>query len=244
MEKSKFEGLVNKYNLGGSCESVLLSVSGNLLNTTAITDDKNVLCKVVGPAMGLPDGEYPVHETAKLRSLLGVLGENLSPEVQTSGENPTSIKFTDVDSNTVATFVLADKDVIPDVPDVTWIPKTDVQLTLNKQFIQTFIKAKAALSDVDTFTVETASGETDASVILGYSTLNTNRIKLSATKQDVGSSISPISFSAKYLREILVANKDAGDSTLEVSSRGLARVVFDANGVKSEYFLVQIDTSV
>ena len=54
--------------------------------------------------------------------------------------------------------------------------------------------------------------------------------------------MSAISFSAKYLREILVANKDAGTGNLEISSKGISRIVFSVDGITSTYYLVQIDT--
>jgi len=242
MEKSNFESFVNKYNLGGSCESVLLVTENSKLSTRSISDDKNVLCEVSGPSMGLPDGSFPVYDTAKLRSLLGVLGGNLSVSVTENQSKPTSIKFTDTVSGTVATFVLADANVIPDVPDLKTVPHFDVTISLDKQFVNTFIKAKSALSEIETFTVESESGSENADIVLGYSTLNTNRIKISATKTNVDSSIEPISFSANYLREILVANKDSGNGVLEVSSKGISRVVFDNSVVTATYYLVQIDT--
>jgi hypothetical protein len=71
--------------------------------------------------------------------------------------------------------------------------------------------------------------------------LNTNRVKLKATLEEAVE-VSAISFSAKYLREILVANKDAKGGKLEISSKGLARTSFVVDNIKSTYYLVQIDT--
>ena len=43
MEKSKLEKFVSKYNLGGSCESVLWKSDGTDITVNCISDDKNVL---------------------------------------------------------------------------------------------------------------------------------------------------------------------------------------------------------
>ncbi len=239
MEKSKFEKFIGKYNLGGSCESVSYTVTDDTLTTRAISDDKNVLCEVTAPSMGFKAGVYPVYETAKLRSLLGVLGESLKVNVKKSGENPTAITFGD--TNTEVTFVLADARVIPTVPDVKKMPPFDMTIVMDEQFITSFVKAKGALSEVDTFTVISDGKKETAEVILGYSSLNTNRVKLTATVTEAAS-LNAISFSAKYLREILVANKDAKGGKLEISSKGLARTSFSVDNIESTYYLVQIDT--
>lgn len=239
MEKSKFEKFINKYNLGGSCESVLYKVENQSLTTRAISDDKNVLCEVTAPSMGFEVGDYAVYETAKLRSLLGVVGEALSVKTKKSNEKFVGIEF--ADTNTDVTFVLADTSVIPNVPDLKKLPPFDMTIEMDEQFITTFIKAKGALADVETFTVMSDGTDTAANVVLGFSSLNTNRVKLTA-KTTEAIELKPIAFSAKYLREILVANKDAKGGKLEISSKGLARTSFEVDGITSTYYLVQIDT--
>lgn len=241
MEKSKFERFINKYNLGGSCESVLYKVEGSTLSTRAISDDKNVLSEITAPSLGLEQGEYPVYETAKLRSLLNVVSENLTVKVKRGSVQDKAIGLEIDDTNTEATFVLADASVIPNVPELKKLPPFELTIEMDDQFITTFIKAKSALSEVDTFAVMSDGTSTSADVVLGYSSLNTNRIKIKATTTDA-IEVKPTSFSAKYLREILVANKDAKGGKLEISSKGLARTSFEVDGVKSTYYLVQIDT--
>jgi hypothetical protein len=239
MEKTKFERFISKYNLGGSCESVLYAVDGESLSTRAISDDKNVLCEIVGPSMGLQDGSYAVYETAKLRSLLGVLGEQLSVTPKKSSGKTVGLQFSD--KSTEVTFVLADASVIPTVPDLKKLPPFDMTIVMDEQFITTFVKAKGALSDVETFTVISDGEGNTASVILGHSSLNTNRVKIGVnTKEAV--EVKAISFSAKYLREILVANKEAKVGELQISSKGLAKTTFVSDGITSTYYLVQIDT--
>jgi hypothetical protein len=239
MEKSKFEKFIGKYNLGGSCESVLYNVENSSITTRAISDDKNVLCEVIAPSMGLKDGNYAVYETAKLRSLLGVLGETLSVNVKKSGDKAVGMTFDD--TNTEVTFVLADATVIPAVPDLKKLPPFEMTIEMDEQFINTFVKAKGALADVDTFAVMSEGEDETANVVLGFSSLNTNRVKLKA-KTTEATELKPTSFSAKYLREILVANKDAKGGKLEISSKGLARTSFNVDNIKSTYYLVQIDT--
>jgi hypothetical protein len=217
----------------------LYTVDNQSLSTRAISEDKNVLCEVVAPKMGFKAGEYPVYDTSKLRSLLGVVGEALAVTTKQSNDKFTGLEFTD--GNTEVTFVLADAAVIPSVPALNKLPPFELVIELDDKFIMTFVKAKSALSDVDTFTIMSHETSSDVEVVLGHSSLNTNRVKITTPAREVAS-MQPISFSAKYLREIFVTNKDAKNGTMEVSSKGLTRVSFEADGIVSTYYLSRITT--
>jgi hypothetical protein len=236
MEKSKFERFISKYNLGGACESVTFKSDGSTLSARSISDDKNVLGEVEFQHADFPAGEFGVYETKKLRSILSVLDEKLVIAAINNNDKITGLNLTD--GETKATFVLADTSVIPSVPELKKLPPVDFTITLDEKFVTTFIKAKSALTDVDNFAVMSDGQNSTATVIIGYSNLNTNRISIAATT-DVAAQIQPINFSAKYFREILVANKEAKNGKLEISSKGLARASFDADNISTVYYLVQ-----
>ncbi len=237
MEKSKLEKFITKYNLGGSCESVIFKSDGDTLSVRAISDDKNVLGEVSVEDIKFPEGEFGVYETKKLRSILSVLDENFTIKPSVNNGKTTGLGITD--GSTKVTFVLADATVIPAVPDLKKLPPMDFTITLDEKFVSTFIKAKGALSEVETFAVMSKGEENTAEVVIGHSTLNTNRITVTA-KTDKVVKMEPISFSANYLRDILTANKEVTNGTLQVSSKGLSVAKFSGNGYTSTYYLVQI----
>jgi len=237
MEKSKLERFVSKYNIGGACESVKCVSNGTEMTVRSISDDKNVLAEVTSHDIGFPEGEFSIYETKKLRSLLGVLGEKLKVAANSSSNKVIGLNLSD--SDTKVTFVLADESVIPKVPDLKKLPPVDIEIVLDDKFVNTFARAKGALSEVDTFTV--MSDGTDATVVIGYSTLNTNRVNIKTTTK-TNTKIDPISFSANYLKEVLLSNKEIKDGILKVSSKGIAVAEFVGEGFTSKYFLVQIDT--
>jgi len=237
MEKSKLEKFISKYNLGGSCESVILSSNGNSLSVRSISDDKNVLIEASVDNVSFPAGEFGVFETKKLRSILNVLDDTLVVSVIENNNIISGLSISD--NSTKATFVLADPTVIPVVPELKKIPPMELTIELDEKFVNTFIKAKSALNDVETFAV-ISNGETSvASIVIGHSSLNTNRISITA-QIDSPTKMAPINFSANYLREILVANKEIKTGTLEVSSKGIAIVKFNMNDYVATYYLVQI----
>ena len=55
--------------------------------------------------------------------------------------------------------------------------------------------------------------------------------------------LEPISFSANFLKEILVANKEATDATLKISSsRFEPHIYFEIDNYESNYYLVEIQS--
>ena len=230
MEKSKLEKFISKYNLGGSCESVTLKSDGDNLSVRTISADKNVLVEITAEQINFPEGEFGVYDTKKLRSILSVLDENIVVNPSTANGKTTGLNLADNSTNAT---------VIPAVPELKKLPIVDFTILLDDKFVGTFVKAKSALNDVETFTVMSSGEEKMAEVVIGHSANNTNRISISVAT-DTAVKLAPISFSANYLREILTANKEVSNGTLQISSKGLSVVKFDANGYTSTYYLVQI----
>lgn len=238
MEKSKLEKFITKYNLGGSCESVILNSDGDSLTVRAITKDKNLIVAISAEKLNLPEGRFAVYETKKLKSMLSVLDENIAVKTNTKNSKITGLDMTD--GTTKLTFALADPSVVSPEPDTKKLPPTDVIITLDEKFINTFIRAKSALNEIEIFTITSKGTDNTASIIIGKSLNNTNRIELTVNT-DKTAKLEPISFSANYLREILNANKDMTSGALEVSAKGISTVKFTSNGVTATYYLIQKD---
>lgn len=230
MKKASIEQFINRYNLGGEVESVKIESNDDSMTVSFISDDKTLLGSVTSEDGGFPNGEFGVYTTSQLKALLGVLESN----VDVTSEQA-SIKFSD--SGTSVNYMLADLSVIPVVPDLKQMPPFDSEITLDDEFVSKFIKSKGAMAQSDTFTFTCVGGK--GKIILGYSTINTNRISMNV-ECVCQNDIQAISFSAKYLKEILNANKGSTSATLKISSQGLAHVSFVRDGLKSEYYLVEI----
>ncbi len=236
MEKSKLEKFINKYNLNGACESVIIKCDDSSTQASGMSDDKNIVCIVTAPTMGIQVGEYPVYETKKLKALLNVLNENLTVEVNTVNDTPVNLGFSDTLSEVV--FVLADAQVIPPVPKVNE-PPFELTIDMDEKFISTFVKAKNALSDVENFAI-VSNGKTNmVDVIIGHSSLNKNTVKLTASANQA-IQLPLINFSAKYLRDILISNKDATGGKLYISSKGMAKTTFEVDNVIATYYLIKL----
>ena len=230
MEKQKLDGFINRYNLGGEVESVMVKAEGSNVSVRMISDDKTLLGDVSVSDMEFPDGEYGIYTTSQLKSLLSVLDGSIDVEEVTG-----ALKFSD--KGTKMQYMLAAPSVIPAVPDLKALPNFNTTIILDDDFINKFVKSKGALADADTFTFTSKDGKGE--IVLGYSSINSNRISISVDSTSEGD-VEPIQFSAKYLKAILVANKGSNTSSLKISSDGLAHLSFTEGDYISNYYLVEI----
>jgi len=245
MQKTVLERLITKYFLGGAAEAVLWKSDGNSVEVSCISDDKNVLARVRTTDLKIQTGDYGIFDTTQLASLLGVLQDDVSFTLKTHKDVP--IAFTLSDETTKVDFVLSDSAVIPPAPGLKKLPPYDLELTIDKKFIDTFIRAKSALQDVETFTI-LCNKKNKPQIIIGYSDMNTNRVTIDmSTPTDTREPtfpLIPINFSARFMREILMANREAKVGKIQVSSKGLAHITFELDSEFAvDYYLVQIQTA-
>ena len=233
MQKSKLDKFISKYNLGGNVNSVKWKSSGDSLSTAFVTPDKSLLGNVKVDKFQFEDAELGVYQTDQLKSLINVLGDDVSLDLTKFGDKAVSLK---VKNGPVSVdYVLSDLSVISEPPQMKRIPEFGTKIKLDSNFISTFIKGKGALSDVDTFAVVKNGDGCD--VVIGYSSTNTNRVNIPTTCEtcDIDT---PITFNANLCKEVLVANRECTSAVLEVSTEGLARVNFKIDDFDSTYYVV------
>jgi len=232
MKKSLLERFIAKYNLAGAVDGVTWTADTTGLSTEFVSDDKHVIGKIKTPNIKFDDGKYSIYETKAFRSLLGVLDDDITVSVNLTNNKPRSLSIKD-DSTKVA-FVLADPANIPGVATLKQLPLFENVITLDKTFVDRFIKSTAALVDVETFTL--LSDGKKAEIVVGYDNNNTNRVTLSVVGTQL-QKCDPIDFHARYMKEILMANREATVGKFEVASAGLARITFEIDDFEVVYYL-------
>ena len=234
MQKTKLNKFIQKYNLGGNVNSVKWKSNSNKLTTSFVTPDKSLLGEVAVSNFGFEDAELGVYQTDQLQKLIGVLGEDISINLSKFGDKVVSLN---VESDAVSVdYVLSDLSVISDPPSLKRLPEFETKIKLDSNFINTFIKGKSALSDVDMFTiVKNKNGGVD--VVIGYSSTNTNRVNI-PVETETNNINKAVTFNANLFKEVLVANRECTSAVLEVSNEGLARVNFKVDDYDCTYFIV------
>jgi hypothetical protein len=230
--------------MDGTVNSVTWSSDGKgKLSTRFISDDKSVIgiVKLLKDGPDIDNQEIPIFETGNLSKLLGTLGEQINIEVVTQGPKAIQLKLSDKD-NTKVQFALADPGVIPTVPKMKYVPDNfEVCIKLTPDKVNTFIKAKSAMSKVMLVTINTRTeGKSlKAEMILGDSSddgVNIDKviIPVETTRID---SIKKMSFNADMIKSVLSANKES-EAKFEISKEGLARMQFKTEFFETTYFFV------
>ena len=237
MDKQKFVKFIDKYNLGGTINAVILGSKDNVLHTRFTTGDKSLLGILSMKNWDFEDGEFGVYNTDQLLKLLSVLDNDITMVVAKAGDKAHSLRLSDSVSS--VNFMLSDTTVINKPPNPQKLPETfGLKVDVTTQFIEKFIDGKKALPETDTFTVITDNN--NVKVVIGYSaTMNTNRVIIPVNVNDY-QSMNMISFQAGYFKEILTANKECESATLEVSEDGIARINFKIDDYNATYYLVAV----
>jgi hypothetical protein len=235
INKSLITGFINRYYLGGNTDGAKVVLKNNIMTTNFQTWDNLVIGNVTLKNIDMPDGVLGIYTTPQLLKILNAVDENMEISYGLVDDKIYSINFRDTDKT--LTYMLADLSVIRNVPNLKELPKFEVKIELDKDFVNNFRKSTNALPDTDNFGVQCVGEETK--IIINHSTVNTNRI-IYKVKTSEQSQMDTVCFSSKLFKEILNANADT-TGIFEVSSRGLARVTFDGPDYTSTYYLVKLN---
>ena len=235
MNKQKLVRFINKYYLNGIADSVVLksNSSEQKLVTRFVSSDKTLLGIIQLDRWNFEDANIGVYTTEQLLRLLSVLDEDINFSITKSGDKSISMKISD--SLSSVNYMLSDPSIINEPPQLQNIPNFELSINMTPSVINKFISGKSALQDSTTFTVIT--DETSTKLVIGYSTVNTNRVTIPVVTSEF-SQIDNVSFNAEYFSSILVANKECESAVLQVSSQGLAKIIFKIDDYTATYWLV------
>jgi len=236
MNKITLDTFIQKYNLGGNVNSVKWESDGKTLSTRFISPDKSLLGELTLAKQTLPEFEVGVYDTPLLSKMLGTLADKVDFTLITPpSDDETPIAFHFSDSVISADYVLAAIGVIPDVPELKNEPEYKTLVNIDSQFINSFIRGKSALADVETFAITPEDG--GVKFTIGYSDINSNRINIKVQSGAVSITDSVV-FNANLFKELLNANKECSKATLQISDKGLAHIEFNVDDFNVKYWLV------
>lgn len=251
IKKNKIESFIEKYNLGGFNERVKFktNLSDSSISVAFIAEEKNMLGKVLMTGVDVDsDVEVGIGDTKKLKSFLSILDNDIDLGFVSSDDGRV-IAIQLSDDNTNMNYMAAELGSIGAVPNLKKLPNFEIELVINREFVKRFIKSKSALSEVDTFTLLPDKKTSQIKLIIGHAkNLNSNNIDIGIKAESGKDKITKeLSFSAKYLKEILSANLDYfSDDTitakLHVAEAGMANISFETPSFKADYYLTEIAT--
>ena len=233
INKKVISDIVSKYSLGNNIEKVKWVITDKDFTINFINDSKNLVGNIIyNQQIGLKPGDYGIFNTSQLIKCLNILDGDILVDATTS-------KLNLADTNYDIKFNLADPAVIPNVPEVNHSHESSVSFEVNDEFITRFVKSKDALSELDTFTIETRDGFNGEELAFTVGTNITNTIEFTVDSV-IRESFESIPFDSNLFKEILKANRAYEKGEIHIHKNGLIWALFSFdNNTKTEYFLVR-----
>ena len=235
INKKVISDIVSKYSLGNSIEKVKWVIKDKKLLINFINDSKNLVGYIdYRKEIGLKEGDYGIFNTSQLIKCLNILDGDILVDA-------TKSKLNMADTNYDIKFNLADPAVIPNVPDVSnnedeW----SVSFEVSDEFITRFVKSKDALSELDTFTIETRDGFDDLELIFTVGTSITNTIEFKVDNAVMNHTFEALPFDSNLMKEILKANRDYHSGEIRINKKGLLDVhLHCGDDLYTGYYLVR-----
>ena len=234
ISKKVLSEIVSKYSLGGHVEKVKWVVDKyDRIAIEFINDSKTLVGNIhYNNTIGLKQGSYGIFNTSQLIKCLNILDGDILVDATTS-------KLNLADTNYDIKFNLADPAVIPNVPEVNQGHESSVSFEVNDEFITRFVKSKDALSELETFTVETREGFNGEELVFTVGTNITNTIEFTVDAT-INESFGPVPFDSNLMKEILKANRDYHTGEIRINKKGLLDAHFHCgDDLYTGYYLVR-----
>lgn len=219
------------------------SLKDKTLRANVAADTRNLLIDLtLNNWDGWADAEIGIGDMDKFeKELKGIYDEDVTCSLNENDDKTRIISVDFTDSGSVGTFTTSDLDMIGPVSKLKNSPPVSAEIIFDDEMKGRFLKAKAALPDVNTFTIMMNKKDV-LELVVGYSNINSSRFSIKVKTQNGKDKVDePLHFRADYLAEILSVNSECGDSVLKVSNNGLCTIEFSAGDFQSKYYLTTTD---
>ena len=237
IEKKYLTSVIDRYNLAHRNEQVKWRIKDNTL--TVYFGEKGRAGMVKLKEFNFEDCELAIFNTHQFSKLLSVTSGTLILTAEKVKSIYTKLHI--ADANFELSYSLADILMISKISYYKDLDEYAIELDLDKEQVTNLVKAKNALSDVETMLVNTSQnldGTPVAEFIFGDNTGFSNKISYQiigkVTKQDLS-----IPFDSTLFRDILKVNSDFNTCKFKMSENGLIKLEFDNEHIYSEYFIAR-----
>jgi len=237
INKNVIQSVISKYYLNGLNNQVKWRIENNSL--TIYAGEKGRVCKVHLKDFQLEDGELGVFDTDKLSKLISITNGELSISLEKIKSVFTKMHIADL--NFDLTYSLAD---ILILGKTTWYEDPDVweiDVELQMEDVDHLIKAKNALSDVNNMLITTTEDFDSNKIcefIFGDNTGFSNKITYQLRGKINESDLS-IPFDSDIFKSILNSNKDMPKGRLQLSKKGMMKLMFNSDDIESVYYIAR-----
>lgn len=233
IEKTKILQFIEKYNLGGAVEAVVWNIAKDKITTEFQSEDCNVIGNIESDNFGLVDGKIGIFNTSHLIKMLSGYEHQLEIGYITNKNGIVGISLSN--ENHYSYFATQEWSLIPKAPILTFLPEFEASIPIDSYFRKEFINCFNTLVDKTDFMVEDFFDHHKLTFgVKVNANVNTTSFKIEGT--GLKSLNEGMYFNSEYMKSILLANK-FGSGNIDISNKGLIRVVLDDGNIKSTYYL-------
>ena len=255
VNKTDLHNLIHKYYLNGLVERVKWNIKKNTLNIDFVDESAQVVGSLKAEEIGIKDVEIGFSDTTRLLKLLAILNGEL--DVDFISNEDIVEKMTIDDSKFNVKYSLSFIGFVPLVPKVKNYPEIDAEIILNREDIDSLLKAKGAISESDEVSIvsdKNIDGEDIVNFIFGDpNTPHSNKVTFGVRANIINNLddykceiIGDIyedqnKYTGEYntiiLKNILSVNKNCGEGTIKFSSQGMLHYNFVEDNFSTTYYM-------
>lgn len=238
MNKDQFLQTIEKYHLNKLIEKACWTVKDKQLNINFVSPNKDLVGFLSSPTE-LEDAEIGIFDTGQLLSLVNITDDNISLGFETQNNIP--IKLTIEDNTFSLYYTLSDINLIEKISSVNTPQEAFSSIEISSDFVSKFLKAKKALNDIETLSIELTTNANDEKIarfIIGENSNYSNKIVFD-TYCDYLIGLEPLYFNANIFKDILAINKNS-KNTLYLYQEGMIKFESEENSIKTTYYLVAL----
>jgi len=251
MKKSTLTTFIDNYNLNGLCEHARIAYSdGKLITSFQPEDTKDTLGFVAQDGieienideLGTGKLEFGVFNTSILKKVLSIMNSDISLSLIQKMGKVTAMKLSD--SSYDSSLLLADLDILDEVPKLNNLPEFEIVTRIDDSFITKFLKSANALNDTKKVSFNYNGNTQSLQVIFNHAEYDTDTITIEIPIEDSAnaSNINYLNFNLLVVKEILSVNKGS-IGMLKLSSEGLLVLQFqnEQTGSTTRYVIVMLN---
>ncbi len=241
MKKELLDTFIKRYNLNGLIPKVKWKYNAKekTLHTRATADSHCFVVDVTTTTdfseFGTDDLVLCIADTDKLKKMMSMFEDEFNLEINKSGDRILGFNMFNDDCQSYCSA--ADPVAMDPVPkNLQDIPEYHAVVPLTEEFIEQFLKARSALKDVNTFSVN-MNKKGLFEIVVGYATSNSNRIRIvPKIDPDKNNTDKVVSYNMTYIAEVLKANADMPNGSLSFNNDGISRMLFTNDKYTCTYY--------
>ena len=240
ISKKLLQSFIQKYYLGGLNNQAKWRIKDNTL--TVYAGEMGKVCKIFLKKFDFEDAELGIFDTDKLNKLINITSGNLLITPNKTKAIYNKLKISDETFDLM--FSLADILVLKKVSYPVENDKTnfEIEIELNEEIINNFIKAKNSISDQSNMVVSTSYDKNRGMLcdfIFGDVAKYANKVSYKIEGKINTDELISLPFNSDIFKEILSSNKDMSEGKIKISSLGLMKINFFSEEIESEYYLIR-----